>query len=205
MKYFLTALLIMVMLNCRVYSQIKSVDITSLVNLMEGSYSTQEQASKDSGYKSILLDIKRIWPELSSAQWLYVEYSSGDTPGTPYKQQVYKVMTTREGRFRYEIYEIPDAQRFVDDMKKDYPLSELKPDELIKSEECDVTVTLMDAGLYEGGVYNKDCRHGLNGAVYKKSEVMISKDGISVWEKGYDENDIPVWGNEKGGYFFKRM
>jgi len=73
LKIVLIILTLLIAGSSKTFSQIKSIDINKLVTMMEGSFSSEEQSKSDSDYYDIRLHMKRIWPEISSAYYLYVE------------------------------------------------------------------------------------------------------------------------------------
>lgn len=195
------AVLISVTISNKSKCQIKSIDVNSLVSLMEGSFSSEEQSKNDTDYFDIRLHMKRIWPEISSAHWLYVEQAVASAQDKPYRQRVYRITTTYEGRFESAVYTFADPLRFAGDWKKDNPLSGLTPDSLISREGCSVILTMMNYGVYEGSTEGTNCSSDLRGAKYATSEVKITKDEIISWDRGFDESGKQVWGAVKGGYF----
>ncbi len=203
----LFAALMTFLITDNVKSQIKSIDIKSLVNLMEGSFSSGEQSKSDSDYFDIRLHMKRIWKDIEKMDeeyWLYVEQSAAQSPDKPYRQRVYRVTRTYEGRFESAVYTIPDPMRFAGAWKLDAPLAELSPDSLTLRDGCTVTLTLMGKDHYEGGTSGKDCASELRGAEYATSDVEIFADRIISWDRGFDKDGNQVWGAEKGGYIFIR-
>ncbi|MCB0727854.1 MAG: chromophore lyase CpcT/CpeT [Ignavibacteriae bacterium] len=183
----------------------KSLDSESLLSLMEGSFSSEEQAKNDSDYYDIRLHMKRIWPEMSSAHWLYVEQSVAGSEDKPYRQRVYRISNTVEGRFESEVYTMNDPLRFAGAWKEENPLSELTPDSLTLRDGCTVTLTMMEYGVYEGSTTGDNCESDLRGAKYATSEVKITEDGIISWDRGFDAEGKQVWGAKKGGYIFLRI
>jgi len=210
------AILILSLLSAQsVCAQQKSIDIKSLVNLMEGSFSSEEQSMNDPDYFDIRLEMKRIWKNLTTEEeenknavdeyWIYVEQASAEALVKPYRQRVYRITRTYEGRFESTVFTFNDPLRFAGDWKLDEPLAALTPDSLIQKEGCTVTITMMGKDHYEGGTPGKGCESELSGAKYATSEVEIFADRIISWDRGFDENDVQVWGAEKGGYVFKRI
>lgn len=198
-------IILFVITSVKSYSQVKSIDTERLVTMMQGSFSSEEQSLSDSDYYDIRLEMKRIWPERSDAKWLYVEQAVASMKDKPYRQRVYKITNTYEGRFESAVYTLKDPLRFAGEWKKENPLSGLIPDSLEAREGCSVILTLMNNGSYEGSTNGKDCQSDLRGAKYATSEVVISDEGIKSWDRGYDENDKQVWGAEKRGYVFKKL
>lgn len=203
-KFIITALLIITSSGTAL-SQMKSIDIDGLVSMMEGSFSSEAQAKNDSDYYDIRLHMKRIWPEISSAYWLYVEQSVAGSEDKPYRQRVYRITTTYEGRFESAVYTMNDPLRFAGAWKEEAPLTELTPDSLTIRSGCTVTLTLMEYGLYEGSTTGDNCESDLRGANYATSDVKITKDSIISWDRGFDAEGKQVWGAEKGGYVFLRI
>ena len=202
------AVMITVFLTETVNSQIKSTDIKSLVKLMEGSFSSEEQSKSDSDYFDIRLHMKKIWKDIEKEDeeyWLYVEQASAQAPDKPYRQRVYRVTRTYEGRFESAVYTISDPMRFAGAWKLEEPLAELSPDSLMLRDGCTVTLTLMGKDHYEGGTTGKECASELRGAEYATSEVEIFADRIVSRDRGFDKDGNQVWGAEKGGYVFKRI
>jgi len=187
------------------FSQVKSIDSERLVKMMEGSFSSEDQSKNDSDYLDIRLHMKRIWPGRADGKWLYVEQSAASAQDEPYRQRVYRITNTYEGRFESSVFTLNDPLRFAGEWKKENPLSDLIPDSLSMREGCAVTLTLMNDGGYEGSTNSKACSSDLNGAKYVTSEVKLSEDGIISWDRGFDENDKQVWGAVKEGYVFKRV
>jgi len=198
-------IILLVITSVKSYSQVKSIDTERLVTMMQGSFSSEEQSANDSDYFDIRLEMKRIWLERTDAKWLYVEQAVASMKDKPYRQRVYKITNTYEGRFESAVYTMKDPLRFAGEWEKENPLSGLIPDSLEAREGCSVFLTLMNNGSYEGSTNGKDCQSDLRGAKYATSEVVISDEGIKSWDRGYDENDKQVWGAEKGGYVFKKL
>ena len=204
-KTLLLLFAILITISSKTFSQIKSIDTGKLVSFMEGSFSSEEQSKNDSDYYDIRLHMKRIWPEISSAYYLYVEQAVASAQEKPYRQRVYRITNTYEGRFESAVYTMKDPLRFAGEWKKENPLSELTPDSLTSREGCSVILTLMNEDIYEGSTEGNKCESDLRGAKYATSEVKISKDVIISWDRGYDAEGRQVWGAEKGGYIFNRI
>jgi len=206
MKIILLILFHFILLTAaKSFSQVKSVDSDRLVKMMEGSFSSEDQSKNDSDYFDIRLHMKRIWRARTDGKWLYVEQATALEQDKPYRQRVYRITNTYEGRFESEVFTLNAPLRFSGEWKKENPLSELTPDSLDIREGCAVTLTLMNDGGYEGSTRGKGCSSDLRGAKYATSEVKLSQDCIISLDRGFDENDNQVWGAIKGGYIFKRI
>ena len=179
-------------------------DVEALVNYMTGSFSSEEQAEKDSGYFNIELEMVQIWKDRTDGPWIYVEQAVADTKEKPYRQRVYQLRKRKDGKIESFVYTIPDPLRFSGEYKKEFPLLRLTPDSLTLKEGCEVVLYQADEGYFEGSTVDRNCSSDLHGASYTTSEVIIDKDKIITWDRGFDENGNQDWGATKGGYIFKK-
>jgi CpeT protein len=183
------------------YSQ-KDVDV--LVDYMTGSFSSEEQAEKDSNYFNIELEMVQLWKDRTDGPWLYIEQAVAESKDKPYRQRVYQLRKRNDGKIESLVYTIIDPLRFAGDYKKEFPLLRLTPDSLNLKEGCEVILYQADNGYFEGSTVDKNCGSDLRGASYATSEVMIDKDKLISWDRGFDEKGNQVWGATEGGYIFKK-
>jgi CpeT protein len=200
MRSILTVLFILT-LSVNIYSQ---TDVDVLVDYMVGSFSSKEQAEKDSSYFNIELEMVQIWKDRMDGPWIYVEQAVAETKEKPYRQRVYQIKQRSDGKIESIVYSIPDPLRFAGDYQKEYPLLRLTPDSLLLKEGCEVVLYRTDHGFFEGGTVDKNCPSDLRGASYATSEVMIDRDKMITWDRGFDEKGNQVWGAAEGGYIFKK-
>ncbi len=194
-------LFLLLSLSLTVYSQ---RDVEALVDYMTGSFSSEEQAAIDTNYFNIELEMVQIWKDRTDGPWLYIEQAVAETKDKPYRQRVYQIRQTDDGKIESIVYSIPDPLRFAGDYKKEFPLLRLTPDSLTLKDGCEVVLYRTDNGYFEGGTVDRNCPSDLRGASYATSEVMIDKDKMITWDRGFDENGNQVWGATKGGYIFKK-
>jgi hypothetical protein len=72
---------------------------------------------------------------------------------------------------------------------------------LDKREGCEVLKKKSQSG-YEGSTLKDICKSTLKGDGYTMSEVNITSEQISSWNKGFDEKGKQVWRAKKGPYVF---
>jgi len=173
-----------------------------LVDYMTGSFSSAEQAEKETNYFNIELEMVQIWKDRTDGPWIYIEQAVADHKDKPYRQRVYQLKNRTDGRIESRVYTIPNPLRFAGDYKKDFPLIRITPDSLTLRKGCDVVLYMNDYGNFEGGTVDSNCTSDLRGASYATSEVTIYKDKLISWDRGFDENGKQVWGATKGGYVF---
>ena len=179
-------------------------DVEVLVDYMVGSFSSEEQAEKDSNYFNIELEMVQLWKDRADGPWLYIEQAVAESKDKPYRQRVYQLKKRNDEKIESLVYTIPDPLRFAGDHTKEFPLLRLTPDSLTLKEGCEVVLFQADEGYFEGSTVDRNCSSDLRGASYATSEVMIDRDKMISWDRGFDESGNQVWGATDGGYIFKK-
>jgi cyclomaltodextrinase len=180
-------------------------DIDALYTYMTGSFSSRAQAEADSEYLDIRLEMVPIWSGRSDGYWLYVEQAVAAYKHRPYRQRVYHLIEQDDGSISSEVYSFENPPRYAGDWKKDEPFGGLSPDSLMVREGCAVVLRRTPAGIFEGSTVEKQCVNDLRGAVYATSEVTVTRDRLTIWDRGFDGEDSQVWGAIKGPYIFLKL
>ncbi len=165
---------------------------------MEGTFtSTALHAADPENFRDIHLVMTRIWKDRGDGAWLYIEQALADRLDRPYRQRVYKVTAREDGTFVSEVFTLPGAPI-------DYVggrLGNLLPERLVARAGCAVLLKRTADG-YVGGTAGKDCPSELKNATYATSEVVVRADGMTSWDRGYDDAGTQVWGAKTGPYQF---
>lgn len=70
----------------------------------------------------------------------------------------------------------------------------------------DCSVYLQRYGnLWAGSTPERGCPNDFNGAKWATSEVVLRKDGMVSWDRGWDDAGNHIWGASTGGYHFKKI
>lgn len=176
--------------------------LARLVSWMEGSFSSEAQANRDTSYYDIRLHIKRIWTERNDAYWLYVEQAVAKFIERPYRQRVYKVTRLNADTMVSTVYEMRSPIRFAGAWKESKPLSSLTPDSIVERQGCSVFLITTPNGNFVGATKPNTCLSDLRGAKYASSEVTISRTMLLSWDRGWGMKGEQMWGATKGGYEF---
>lgn len=179
--------------------------LDTLAVWLAGSFSSEEQAAVDSDYRHITLRMSRICPDRTDGYWLYVEQAVAGYQNQPYRQRVYHIYQYDDTTFYSDVYLIPHPLRFTGAWRTVQPLNTLHSDSLTLKKGCTTFIHPADAGTFEGATRGRNCPSDLRGAAYATSQVIISRDRLVSWDRGYDTNDHQVWGAEKGGYIFRKL
>ena len=98
-----------------------------------------------------------------------------------------------------------DQLRFDRAFRDETPLAGLTPDSLTLKEGCDVFLWNHSDTAFVGGTVGEGCCSELAGASYATSDIIIKKNVLISWDRGWDADGQQVWGPESGGYIFKKM
>ena len=178
------------------YSQ---TGIDTLSFWLNGTFTNQEQAEYEAGFIEFRLEIRQIWPDVTGEYWFYIEQIRG---GVEYKaeskrgQRIYRLIAEKDGSIRAEEYEIPQPELYIEEWRRTNPFGSLLPNDLFYTENCDL-IFYRKGDKYIGKSSNKQCNNGPSRVSYTTADVVISDGGISTWDRGYDSNDIQIWGCQK--------
>ncbi len=172
--------------------------------LMSGTYSSAAQAKADPDFRDVRLHMVRIWPERTDAYWLYVEQAMASSLDKPYRQRVYAVKVEPDGKVASHVYELPgDPMGFAGAWKDPKRLDLVNPDLLVPREGCTVFLEGEGEG-WKGATQANACVSNLMGAAYATSEVTVTAEALTSWDRGFDKDGKQVWGSKKGAYRFVR-
>lgn len=177
--------------------------LSSLQRMMTGSYTSAEQASKDSSYYDITLHMYPIWKNDMSVKWLYVEQAVTSNPSAPYRQRIYKLEALPDGHIASYVYTLDHPEEYIGKWQEPQFFNGKNKSILSLREGCEVILLPTKRG-YEGSTRATSCGSTLRGASYATSKVTIEDDRIESWDQGYDAKGVQVWGATKGPYIFKK-
>lgn len=180
-------------------------DLSLLASYLEGSFSSEEQSQKDTSYFNIVLHMKRMWHQRTDGIWIYAEQASASAADKPYRQRVYRLTQLSDGSFESAVFTFPDPLKYAGEWKNENPLEDLDPSKLSLRKGCSVFLRKNDDGSFKGSTKGKDCESELRNAKYAASDVIIKKDAMISWDRGFNDKDEQVWGAAKGGYIFKKL
>jgi len=87
--------------------------LDELFSIMQGSYSSQEQAEADSSYFNISLHMYPIWQAKSGSRWLYVEQALFSKQDQPYRVRIYELKSVDANTIESKVYKLKNQERFI--------------------------------------------------------------------------------------------
>lgn len=180
-------------------------DLEKLFHLMSGTFSSEKQSFEDPDFFHINLIMKPIWSAKKDGYWLYVEQAMATTLDTPYRQRVYHIYQYDDYTLVSKVYEIKNQEEFAGKSHHPETLDKLTQEHLIDKEGCGIYLKKTDKNRFEGSTKDKDCPSNLRGATHTTSSVILTKNGMTSWDQGWDAEGNQVWGAVKGGYRFDKV
>ncbi len=180
-------------------------DLLDLKNRMEGFFTSELQAKKDTGYYNIHLHVAQIWPRSEDGYWLYVEQAIAAALNKPYRQRIYHLYRQDDITIVSKVFEMDSPQRFAGAFNNTELLNGLTKDSLNDRQGCAIYLRKDKSGNFFGATPGKNCLSSLSGAAYATSEVAIYEDKLVSWDRGWDKQNKQVWGAEKSGYQFVKQ
>jgi hypothetical protein len=180
------------------------VDIDTLAMWLTGSFSSERHSEIDSAYLNVVLNMQPIWKQRTDGAWIIVEQAMAATPDAPYRQRVYRVLRVEENMIEIEIYTWKDPKRVVGAWRDVAKLDEMSPSDLVRRRGCEVYLQ-RDEVKFLGSTHGTACSSDIRSASYATSEVQISANVISSWDRGFTSAGEQVWGAVKGPYYFLRQ
>ena len=180
-------------------------DFDQLVDWMTGSFSSEAQAEADSSYFDIRLEMVRIWHEREDGVWLYVEQADAESLDQPYRQRIYRVLESSGSTFASEVYEMADPLRFAGAWRNPDSFGTLSPDSLTARAGCTVFLRRISESEFSGSTSGTGCESVIRGASYATSEVSVTHDSLTSWDRGFAADGNQVWGAIDGPYVFLKV
>jgi hypothetical protein len=174
------------------------------VRLQVGTFSSDAQAAQDPAYGVATWHIAEIWAGRGpDERWIYSESWMKDAPA-PYMQRISR-LTVEGGSVIARRYSVPEAARYVGAWRDPKLVEALQSVDLAEMAGCDAVITRAGEERFEGGTVGDRCRNGYKGATYAISRIVLTREGMLNWDRGFDAAGHLKWGPASGGYELKRV
>ena len=177
--------------------------LTELVSIMQGNYSSEKQSVADTSYYNISLRMTPIWK--NKGHYLYVEQALSKKQDKPYRVRIYKVSKRGNNELISEIYTLKNEKEWIGKWKTPEAFNALTESDIELKPGCEVVLHRIDKNKFAGATGEKTCASELRGASYATSKVTVIKDQILSWDQGFDKDGKQVWGATKAGYIFDKI
>lgn len=178
--------------------------VATFADYLTGHFDSRTQSEADPQFFAIQLTTCPVEaPELGDTV-LYVEQAVMDTPSAPYRQRLYSVTGGRvDDEVRSVVHTLSDPAGAVGAC--DRPDRAFPPGSYALRPGCDVLARWEPAEQrFVGGTEGDGCASALGEAVYATSEVVVERDLLQSWDRGFSADGEQAWGTVAGPYRFVR-
>ncbi len=185
--------------------KIHDIELYNFVQLLNGNFSSKEQAEQELGYYNISLSNASIWKNRPGF-WIYQELFNSEDPSKIYNQRILKIERVDSITISSSSYIIPNEKKYRNGWEDVYIFDQLSIDSLKIRSGCEVYFQKKTSSIYQGKTNDRTCPSVLiKDVAYITSNVVISHDIISSWDRGYDIDGKQIWGKIQGPYKYKRI
>ncbi|MFT3884299.1 MAG: chromophore lyase CpcT/CpeT [Flavobacteriales bacterium] len=184
-------------------AQWDKLTVDNLVEMMTGSFTSADQAKRDTNYANVEVETVRIWPQETKGAWLYTEEADADDKAHPYRQHLLLLKQVNDTIFQGFQYELDSMQLYMGAYKDLTRFDKRAPADAHLLKGCTMTI-IWNKGTFGGSTNGEDCLNKKDGANYVVMDMTIGIDGIVSWERGFDARGNQIWGSGIGGYEFLR-
>ena len=180
--------------------------VEEVADLLAGTFDSKAQADADpKAFKAVRLVSVRVPKSRlgDGAPVLYLEQALIATPNKPYRQRFYRLEATADGGVISRVFEPKDPIVVSGKWRDPADLALFGPGDVVERIGCAVRLKRATEG-WTGGTEGTNCPSALSGARYAESDVRLYPGRMETWDRGFDVNDLQVWGSEKGHYVFER-
>ena len=173
--------------------------------LLAGRFDSSSQAGRDGQYFPVQLMACHVDAPQLGEHVLYVEQAMMTALDAPYRQRVY-VVTETDDVVVSAVNELDAPEQVIGicDFSDTDRARVISQRVITPLPGCEVVLRETDTG-FSGGTVGQGCLNDHSGAVYATSEVTLNEGQIVTWDRGYDDEDVQVWGATAGAYVFDRI
>ena len=180
--------------------------VDEVAALLAGTFDSKDQADADPERFRAVRIVAVLVPKsrlASGAPVLYVEQALLASPNKPYRQRFYRIEETADGNVVSRVFEPKDPIGVSGKWREPADLGLYGPGDVVERIGCAVRLRRTPEG-WEGATEGKSCPSALSGARYATSKVRLTPGRMESWDRGFDVDDVQVWGAREGPYVFVR-
>lgn len=203
MKQFLRFFILpLLLLSCN-SKGMEDPELNDLVTFISGKFSNEEQAKNDVGYAHLNLINARIWKD-RPGYWVYSEVFDAKQEAYIYSQRIVHYKRLDSLNFISTSYVIDNAKDFKGGWNEPEIFDKLSMDSLEERSGCAVYYKKKTSTIFSGKTNKGSCTSNIKGVDHITSALVVSKDKISIWTRGYDQKGKQAWGKINGPYKYKK-
>ena len=177
--------------------------VDEVVDYLIRPMDTTAQAQRDPrfvGVKMTTCPIQVTGQTEPSAVYLYQEQALTENPGSPYRQRFLQIVLSPDGtRVESRTLKPSTPASWTGLCQQTDPQVDA---EALENLVCVVSLRPSTLG-YVGSTPDEGCPVNLRGAVRLTNTVVLHRDGMDTWDRGFDSDGIQVWGARLEPYQYR--
>lgn len=174
------------------------------IQLRLGSFSSEDQAAVDERYDVAIWHVREIWPGDADRRWLYVE-SWLEGADAPYMQRISSISDNGDGTLTSRRYVIGQPEEFRGAWEPGANVPGRPEADLSELVGCEAAIVRAGTQRFESATQGNRCKNRYKGASYALSRGLVTADGMTNWDRGFDADGNLIWGPAAGGYQFRPL
>lgn len=180
-------------------------ELAYFTSLIEGKFSSRKQAENEEGFASVYLINLPIWKD-KPGYWFYHELGNEKDSSVIFNQRIIQIKRSDSSTIRSISYTFLSPGKYERAWKNIALFDQLHQDSLQLKKGCDLFYKQKTATIFQGKTKKGTCKSSFRENIsYTTSNVVVSKDKISSWIKGFDRDHKQVWGKIQGPYKYDRV
>lgn len=181
-----------------------STMLDEYIELRVGSFSSADQAAVDERYDVAIWHVREIWTGDEERRWLYVESWLEDAEA-PYMQRISSIADSGDGTLTSRRYTIGRPDDFLGAWKPGAEVPSRSAAKLSELAGCEAAIVRAGVQRFESATQGNRCKNRYKGASYALSRGVVTAEGMTNWDRGFDGDGNLVWGPAAGGYRFRPL
>ena len=176
-------------------------DVAAVVGHLTRPMDTTAQAARNPRYVGVTLTTCPIQVAGQEGVYIYQEQTLVEAPDSPYRQRFLQIALSADAtRVESRSFKpaMPDA--WVGLCQRAEPTVD---PEALGNLVCVVALRPSSLGGYVGSTPSEGCPVNLQGAVRLTNTIVLHKDGMDTWDRGYDDQGVQVWGARAEPYRYR--
>ncbi|SEL97310.1 CpeT/CpcT family [Aquimarina amphilecti] len=203
-KVFLLIILLILTYGCDTKKS-SDPELDNFAQLLTGKFSSKKQSKQELDYSAVSLVNAPIWKNRAE-HWFYQELYDEKNNAAIYNQRILRIRRVDSLTISSTSYVIPNRKKYVNAWKDVSIFNLLSIDSLKIREGCDVFFKKKTSTIYQGKTKKGTCSSSFSKKIsFTTSNIVISRNKISSWDRGYDNKGKQVWGKIQGPYNFIRV
>ncbi len=182
----------------------KDPELGNLVKLLVGEFSNESQVKEDAGFAYLHLVNTVIWED-RPGYWVYSEVYDPRQGNFIYSQRILEYEKLDSASFKSTSYKILNAKGYERGWEDKKIFNKLTMDSLEVRQGCEIYFEKNTSTIYSGKTNKGFCSSSINNVEYITANLVISKNKISIWNRGYNNEGKQIWGKINGPYKYKRV